>query len=161
VKQELWLKASETTIKIYHDHKLIAIHCRSYLPGTTITLIEHFPPKAQDYLLHDSSWCLEQANKVGPKCIEIVEILLSDKKCDYLRAAQGMIKLKKTFGKSRLELACKRALEFGCGSYGAVKEILTKGLESSASTELINNKLGKAYLGAGKFCRKAKEFSVH
>ena len=71
------------------------------------------------------------------------------------------IKLKKTFGKSRLELACKRALECGAGNYSTVKEILSKGLEDVPSTELAVNKLDQAYLGAGKFCRKSKEFLVH
>lgn len=160
-KQELWLKVTESTVKIYHDYKLIAIHCRSYIRGSTITLTEHFPPEAKNYLLHDKEWCIGEANLVGPNCLQIVECLLSDKKCDYLRAAQGMIKLKKSFGKNRLELACKRALEFGSANYKTVKEILSKGLEGLSSTELARNKLGRAYLGAGKFCRKAKDFFVH
>ena len=161
VKKILWLKASETTVKIYDDYQLIALHCRSYIPGTTISLIEHYPPEAISYLSHDSKWCLDQANIVGPNCAKIVESLLNDRISDYLRAAQVMIKLKKSFGKSRLELASKRALEIGAGNYKTVKELLSKGLDSQSSTELVINKLEKAYLGAGKFCRKAKEFIVH
>ena len=98
VKQELWIKATETMVKIYHDYKLVAIHVRCYTKGETITLTEHFPPQAKEYLLHDNNWCIENAKNIGPFCLQVVEELLNNKQCDYLRAAQGIIKLKKKFG---------------------------------------------------------------
>lgn len=38
VRQILWLRASETTVRLYHDHKLIAVHSRLFKPGTRSTL---------------------------------------------------------------------------------------------------------------------------
>ena len=34
--QALWLRACETTVRIYHDHTLIAVHPRLFKPGIEI-----------------------------------------------------------------------------------------------------------------------------
>ncbi len=161
VKQELWIKATETMVKIYHDYKLVAIHVRCYTKGETITLTEHFPPQAKEYLLHDNNWCIENAKNIGPFCLQVVEELLNNKQCDYLRAAQGIIKLKKKFGEVKVELASQKVLEIGAVSYNALKEILKKGLEGLPIDKSVNNQLDKAYLGEGKFCRKFEDFLIN
>lgn len=160
-KQELWIKATESMIKIYHDYKLIAAHTRSHSSGETIVLVEHFPPNAKAFLIQDQDWCIENAKNIGPYCLQAVEYLLSDKQCDYLRAVQGIIKLKKKFGADKLELASKKALDNGTCSYKVIKEILFKKIESPSADNSLNNKLDKAYLGEGKFYKKIEEFLFH
>ena len=90
-----------------------------------------------------------------------VEELLNNKQCDYLRAAQGIIKLKKKFGEVKVELASQKALEIGVVSYNSLKEILKKGLEELPVANSANNKLDKVYLGEGKFCRKFEDFLIN
>jgi transposase len=43
--------------------------------------------------------------------------------------SMGVINLAKKFGDSRLELACKRANEYGAFAYSKVRNILDKNLE--------------------------------
>ena len=45
------------------------------------------------------------------------------------RAVQGVLGLAKTYGDTRLEAACARALSFATPRYRSVKTILVKGLD--------------------------------
>ena len=112
VRKELWLKATETNVKLFHDLKMVAIHPKLTGPGDRSTIDEHLPPAAFAYKMQDPQWCLKQADKIGPKCKELIERLFADRVLDNLRAAQGIIHFGKTYGHSRLEAACSRAINF-------------------------------------------------
>ena len=58
--------------------------------------------------------------------------LLTHPTTDLLRAAQGVIRLKKKYGAERLEKACFRAMAFNSASYKAIKAILEKKLDEEA-----------------------------
>lgn len=153
-RQELWLRASETTVRIYHEHILIALHPRLFKPGSKNTLEEHLPPNALAYCMRDSQWCLEKAKKVGLHCEQIIQKLLTDSVTDYLRAAQGIISLQKKYGNARLDAACRRALVFQSVHYKTVKSILQKGLEYAPLPEQeAFDALTETYTGNGRFCR--------
>jgi len=153
--QELWLRVSETTVRLYKEHTMVAIHTRKYNPGSLSTVPEHLPPNARAYLQQTPEWCLEQAQIIGEQCFKLVTILLSAKIVDYLRAAQGMIKLKSKYGKIKLEAACNRALAFNCPTYNEVKQILAKGLEFEA-LPLVEEyiPLPNIYLGNSQFYKQ-------
>jgi transposase len=61
VKQTLWLRASETTVRLYKEHELVAVHPRLHKFGSKNSLDEHLPPNALAYCMKDSQWCLEQS----------------------------------------------------------------------------------------------------
>ncbi len=151
IRQELWLKISENTVKIFHDHEMVAIHPRAHYPGTKATVMEHLPPQAIAYKMQDPQWCLNQAGKVGSHCHDLIELLFSDRVLDNLRAAQGIVRLKTKYGSDRLNAACKRALDFDNPRYRAVKSILEKGLEQH--DDLKEQELPKVYQGKSVFCR--------
>jgi len=152
LEQELWLKASENTVRLYQEHTMVAIHSRKHVPGSISTIPDHLPPNARAYLHQTPEWCLEQAQIIGDKCLQIVAVLLSSKVVDYLRAAQGIIKLKSKYGKVKLEAACNRAVIFNCATYKDVKQILAKGLESEILGSTAERKqLSAVYLGNSKF----------
>lgn len=153
VHRELWLKATEKTIKIYHDLELVAIHPRLRRPGKRSTVAEHQPPDALAYKMQDPQWCLKEAGCVGPYCLALTETLFADHVLDHLRAAQGIIHLGKRYGVPRLERACQRALAFESPEYQAVKMILKKGLDQLPPPEGDQDVLSKTYAGQGRFCR--------
>ena len=154
VKQTLWLRATQTTLRIYHEHALIALHPRLFKSGTKSTLQEHLPPNALAYCMRDSRWCLEQATLIGSHCQTVIETLLNHSVVDYLRAAQGIIGLQKTYGNVRLEAACRRALAFQSPHYQTIKSILKKGLEYEPLPEQeAFDELTETYTGKGKFSR--------
>ena len=127
--QTLWLKASDNTIKLYHDLKLAAVHPRLKKPGSRSTVDDHLPPGALAYKLRDPQWCLKQAEEIGPNCRQLVGKLFSGRVLDNLRSAQGLIGLGKKYGPVRLESACQRALFFDNPRYRTVKSILEQGMD--------------------------------
>jgi transposase len=50
VQQILWLRATETTIRIYQEHTLVAVHPRLIEPGLKHTIDAHLPPNASAYV---------------------------------------------------------------------------------------------------------------
>jgi hypothetical protein len=153
--KDLWLRAGEKTVQIYHDQDMASVHPRLRIPGQRSTKETHYPPEAQAYLMADPQWCLEQAERIGENCDEFIEALFAHRVLDKLRAAQGVIRLSGKYGKKRLESACARALEYGATTYRSVKEILEKGLDQeplSASPELSS-----VYRGASRFSPTKQE----
>jgi hypothetical protein len=147
-------QASETTVRIYREHELVAIHPRLFNPGSKNTLVEHLSPNALAYGQHDATWCLEQAQTVGPQCFNVIHALVTHTVMDFLRAAQGIIALQNTYGATRLEAACLRALVFDSGQYTTIKSILKKGLECSPVPDQdVFDTLTDIYTGKGRFCR--------
>jgi Mu transposase-like protein/integrase-like protein len=84
VGKRLWLRATDTTVSIYQDYRLVATHARARRPGERRTLRDHLPPEAQAFFAHDRHWCLQQANRMGP-----------------LRAAQGLLRLEQRYDATR------------------------------------------------------------
>lgn len=154
VRQILWLRATETTVRLYRDHELIVVHPRLFKPGSKNSLLEHLPPNALAYCMHDSQWCLEQAKKIGTYCEQVIQKLLSDSVVDYLRAAQGIVVLQKKYGNARLDAACRRALIFQSAHYKTIKSILQQGLEYAPLPDQdAFDALTETYTGKGRFCR--------
>ena len=78
---------------------------------------------------------MRQATTVGPRCAEVVALLLSDRIAELLRAAQAVIGYVKSYGPSRLEAACDRALGHNLQHYRTVKSILATGADLQALVE--------------------------
>ena len=156
VHKPLWLKATETNVKLFHNLDLVAVHPRLRIPGQRSTVPEHLPPEALAFQMRDPQWCLRQAENLGPSCKTLVETLFADRVLDNLRAAQGILHLAKRFGPLRLEAACKRALDYDNPRYRTVKTILLKGLDQQPDCLVPEQKLPQSYRGASRFCRDPK-----
>lgn len=153
-RQELWLRATDTTVRLYFNHQLIALHPRLEIPGTKHTLPEHLPPNALAYSMRDAQWCLKQAREVGSQCTIAIEGLLNDSVVDYLRSAQSILGLRKKYGDDRLEAACHRALAFQSVHYKTIKSMLEVGAEKQVLPfEEETTTLAEPYSIGGKFCR--------
>ena len=93
--------------------------------------------------------------------MELITFLFADRVQHNLRAAQGILSLKKRYGAVRLEVACKRALDFNNPRYGTVKAILKKGLDAQPYPEHAFDELASCYTGGGKYSRKTKDLFKH
>jgi transposase len=154
VNQTLWLRSTETTVRIFQDHILVAVHPRLFKPGERHTIDEHLPPNAIAYCMKDSQWCLKQAKQIGMHCEQIIQKLLNDSVVDYLRAAQGIVSLQKSYGNARLDAACRRALVFQSAHYQPIKSILKQGLEYAPLPEQeAFDALTETYTGGARFGR--------
>jgi transposase len=135
VGKTLWLRASDAAVAIHEDYRLIATHPRGRRPGERSTVRDHLPPEAQRFFAHDRRWCLEQAAAVGSACADLVGQLLADRILERLRAAQGVIRLRDTYGAPRVEAACARALFHASPFYRTVKTILAGGFDQQPLPE--------------------------
>jgi transposase len=154
VRQQLWLKATDTTVSLYRELELVATHPRLLRAGKWSTVDEHMPPEALAYKMQDPQWCLKQAEEIGQQCHSMIRRLFAHKVLDNLRAAQGIISLGKKYGAARLEAACARAVFFENIRYQAVKSILRKGLDQTPLRESSNVvPLSAAYTGNARFLR--------
>lgn len=152
VHRQLWLRAGEKTVQVYHEHQLVAAHPRLRRAGMRSTVADHLPPEAQAYLMRDPQWCLARAERIGPSCRELVDRLFAHKVLDNLRAAQGVLQLGKKYGAVRVENACGRALEHDTPLYRAVKTILEKGLDQAPAAQAALP-LAPVYQGRSRFSR--------
>ena len=107
--------------------------------------------------MRDPQWCLAQAKRVGPNCLAVIERLFSNKVLDHLRAAQGILRFRDSFGASRLEAACARACHFGSPTYRTVKKILNEGLDQNQLDLVLEAELEAPYLGRGRFSRPVSD----
>jgi len=159
VHQSLWLKATDTSVKLFHHLNLVAVHPRLRKPGARSTVDDHLPPEVIAYKMQDPQWCLKQAETVGPECHQLIRRLFADRVLDNLRAAQGVVGLVKKYGTVRLERACSRALFFENPRYRTVKGILEKGLDQVPSVDLPKKvPLSSTYTDTARFLRSAADF---
>jgi len=162
VGQTLDVRLSETTVRVYHQHELKAIHPRLTLPGQRHTVDDHLPPQHVAYKMRDPQWCLKQAEAIGPYCHRFITRLFANRVLDRLRAAQGVVGLARRYGTVRLEAACQRALHFDNIQYRAVRVILEKSLDQQADPQRGFDALSEAYTGAARFGRDTRKlFTKH
>ena len=161
VGKTLWLRATPTSVQVYDRHTLVAVHLRLTRPGDRSTVQDHLPPEAVAFLRRDPEWCRQESQSVGAACAELVNRLLEHPILDKLRAAQGVLRLGERFGAVRLEVACRRALDFDDPRYRTVKTILERGLDVQAGPEESFDRLADVYTGAGRFCRDPRSLLVH
>ena len=161
IGERLWVRATASMVSIFHGHELVASHVRRQRPGERATVVDHLNPKARAYLLQTPAWCREQAEKIGPACHSVVDLLLQDKVVERLPAAKGLLGLEKPYGKTRLESACRRALAFEDPRYRTVKTILRRGLDQVGLIEDAFDELCETYTGAGRFTRDTRKLLSH
>ena len=154
VGKRLWLRATDGSVSIFQDYRLVATHPRGRKPGQRFTVSAHLPPEAQAFFLQDRTWCAKQAAAVGPACAEFMAQLLSDRILERLRAAQGLLRLAKTYGAERLEAACARALYHATIQYRSVKHILVGGHDALPLP--LASEGTSAYASAARFARDAQ-----
>ena len=160
VHQELYLKATDNSVKLYRNLEMVAAHPRLRKPGARSTVEEHLPPEAIAYKMQDPQWCLRQAESIGPDCHRLIRHLFSDRVLDNLRAAQGIIGLSKKYGAVRLENACRRALFFDNPRYRTVKSILEQGLDQNPLPESVRLPLSSPYTDTARFLRPAADLQL-
>lgn len=161
IGERLWVRATATMVQVFHAHESLASHVRADRPGTTVTVPDHLPPEAQAFLRQTPAWCRDRAAEIGPACRTLIDQLLADRVVDRLRAAQGVLRLCESYGRERLESACRRALAFDDPKYRTVKTILSKGLDQVAGREEAFDRLADVYTGQGRFSRDVRQLLAH
>lgn len=135
---DLWYTAK--TIEIYNSKlELVALHPRRKGEGHFSTNKNHYPLSHQAFLEEDISSALSWAKRVGPETEKLIQSLLQGEfPLRYLRRAQGILGLSKSYGAMALESASKKANMFNNLNIHFIKRVLDcGGLENRKGGESI------------------------
>lgn len=127
IGQQVTARTTGDVVQILHTGTVVATHVL-HLSGRS-TNPEHYPPHKIAHTLHTVTWCRIQAEQIGPGAVAIVAELSAINAIHRLRAIQGIIRLRDTYGDDRLDAACARSLTVGDPNYRTVKGILVAGTE--------------------------------
>jgi len=138
VKKKLEIRYTAKTVECFYRGKRVACHVRDHSKETYTTVKEHMPVRHQKYLEWTPDKFKRQAAKIGPETTRLTEAMLSNTKIHQQQACRmlmGILRLYKSYGKSRLEAACRRALHINALSYRSIESILKSGLEQKPLPE--------------------------
>lgn len=129
IGKEVRIVYDSDLVEIYYNHERIAFHNRSYKGHDYTTRIEHMP-EHHKHMTERKGWnpdyYLKKASENGPNTRSLFDQIMKSKITIHQAYGPclGILKLIKTYGGTRVEAACKRALQGSKYNYGIVKTIL-------------------------------------
>lgn len=156
INEELWVRATTTSVEIFHRSARVASHARSYVKFKHTTITAHMPTAHQKHAEWTPTRILGWARTVGPMTSALAEAILAERRHPEhgYRSCLGLFRLAKRYGNERVEAACARALTVSARSYRHVESILKHGFdrtpaldtESGSSTGVVHeNVRGRDY----------------
>ena len=130
-RQKVDARFSVTTVELFHRGSRIASHVRNPAKGRHTTVDAHMTPAHQAVQGWNAPRLMEWAGRIGPHTKAVIEHVLHQRRHPQqgYRSCLGILRLSKTYGESRLEAACARAIDINALSYGSLKSILKHGLD--------------------------------
>src|SRR5271169_3504896 len=132
LRETIWARITARTVELFHRGKRVAAHARSSSDRKHTTVREHMPSSHRRYADWTPERIRRQAGEIGRNTAALIETIMRERSHPEqgFRAAVGIIRLVKSFGRDRLEAACGRALEIGARSFTSVNSILKNNLEA-------------------------------
>ncbi len=127
----VWICGGSRQVRIYDlKYHLQATHERAQQPGERLTHPDHIPAEKLPALTQTRESVQAAAQQVGPATTHIVQILLEHPVLDRLTTTGLLGRLAQKYSPSRLEAACRKALDYGEPSSKTVKGVLKQGTEA-------------------------------
>lgn len=135
LRETVWVRITARTVEVFHRGKRVAAHMRSSSDRRHTTVPEHMPSSHRRYADWTPERIRRQAGEIGRNTATLIEIIMRERfhPEQGFRAAVGIIRLVKSYGRDRLEAACGRALEIGARSFTSVNSILKNNLDLKRS----------------------------
>jgi transposase len=132
------IRATPTTVEIFHKGQRVASHPRGRGREQVSTQKEHRPKSHQEHLEWTPSRMVHWAEQIGPHTAQLFECILSEKPHPEMgyRSCLGIIRLAEQYSPSRMEAAADRALKTGACRYQSVKSILKNSLDQQPLSQL-------------------------
>jgi transposase len=131
VQERVEVRATPTTIEIFHKGLRIASHVRGHGREQVFTQREHRPKSHQAHLEWTPSRMVTWAEQIGPHTAKLLERILAEKPHPEMgyRSCLGIIRLAEEYSATRMEAAADRAIRTGACRYQSVKSILKNSLD--------------------------------
>ncbi|SFQ08334.1 DNA replication protein DnaC [Ectopseudomonas toyotomiensis] len=126
VKKQLEVRLTARTVECFHANQRVASHLRSPHKERHSTQTEHMPKSHREHAEWTPQRLIRWAEQTGPNTAGVIEHILERRihPTQGYRSCLGILRLGKTRGEVRLELACRRALSLGACSYRSLESIL-------------------------------------
>lgn len=139
-RKQLMLRYTARTVELLYRGERVASHVRSAIKGRHTTTPEHMPEAHRAMGEWTPQRLTRWAESIGPATGALIAAVIRERKHPQqaFRACLGILRLGKSYGETRLEAACRRALTLGAHRYRSVESILRHRLDEqseSASTE--------------------------
>lgn len=129
VTKVLLARVTKCSVELYFEDTRVATHERQP-PGGKSILDEHLPPHRTAHRHRSREYWEERAAELGDDVLAFVrEVFDADDVLLQLRPVQSIVTHLQTFPVERAAAACRRASYYGSFGYGAIKNILRKGLD--------------------------------
>jgi hypothetical protein len=129
VGKRLLARVTDSSVELYYEDVRVATH-EIQSEGGRSTRDEHLPPERVGYRHRHRSYWEQRATKIGDDVATYVrEVFDSDQVLHQLGKVQAIVQHLEGFPAERANAACRRASYYGSFSYGAIKNILRKGLD--------------------------------
>ena len=137
IHEELWVRATTTSVEVLHRSTRVASHARSYVKFQHTTVMAHMPTSHQKHAEWTPSRILGWAGTVGPRTEELAQAILAERRHPEhgYRSCLGLFRLAKRYGNERVEAACARALTVSARSYRHVESILKHGFDRAPALD--------------------------
>ncbi len=137
IHEEIWVRATTTTIELFHRGSRVASHLRSYVQFQHTTMAAHMPVAHQKQAAWTPSRIQGWARTIGPMTEELTRAILAERQHPEhgYRSCLGLFRLAKRYGNDRLEAACTRAVGVSARSYRHVESILKHSLDRAPALD--------------------------
>jgi len=137
--QLLDVRLSGAGVEVFLRAKRVALHPRGSA-GQTCTLPEHMPKAHREHRQWSPQRSLDWAAAIGPATLALVEQQFERQLHPEhaYRAWLGLRKAERSYGATRLESACERALAINSPTYRSVASILKQGLDVQPAPPRVN-----------------------
>jgi len=134
IGKKLKLVYTSDEVEVYDGMTRVAFHKRSFRKYGYTTIREHMPSNHQfilDSRDYNGTDFLQEAQNIGPHAVIVVEKMIQ--RAQYVQHTyqlwQAFRRMKKNYGKDRLEAACKRLSDLPHVTCKALENVLKSGLD--------------------------------
>ena len=131
-QQEVEVRATATTVEVFHRGVRVCSHGRSSVPHVATTVDDHRPKAHQRHLEWTPSRLVDWAKTIGPATAELFDRIMASKRHPEqgYRSCLGVLRLSKEYTGERVEAAARRTIALHACSYQSIKSILKCNLDS-------------------------------
>src|SRR5690554_2447140 len=125
------LHYTKSTVEVFYNHDRIASHKRNPSKGIYTTNKDHLCSTHKAYSDWSPEYFNKKASKHGEYVLACIDGMISSSVYPEIayKRAMGIIQLHRSYSSERLNMACKRALDFGTYSYKRIQNILKNNLD--------------------------------
>ncbi len=155
VGSKVWVRATAATVVLYASDERVATHSRRG-PDRRSTIEEHLPEHRRQWRHRSREYWEQAADAIGDEVAQLIgEIFDADDVLYQVRTVQSVMKLLSDYPPERARAACARASFYSITKYGAIKRILTSGLDLEPLPTAVAPSAGR--LLSPRFARNVPE----